>query len=68
MLNDSAHTTIKRRKYRVNGRCDDCGHEIPTTIITFWVNGMRYRVCKDCIKPYRGQILKPCSCESAGIK
>lgn len=58
------HVTKPRRKYHTdNGRCDDCGHAIPTTVIHFWGNNMRYVVCKDCIKPYRKRILKPCSCE-----
>lgn len=65
---NTEHVTIKRRKYAVNGRCDDCGWPKPTTIITFWVNGMRYRVCSGCIKAYRKSILKPCSCELSGVK
>ena len=35
------------------------GWEKRITTITFWATGMRYRVCADCIKPYRGEILKP---------
>lgn len=46
-----------RRKYTI-GRCQDCGHTKRTTEITFWVNGMRYRVCSVCIRPYRDRILK----------
>lgn len=46
-----------RRKYRPGRRCQDCGWEKPTTEIRFWATGMRYRVCKECIKPYRRQIL-----------
>jgi hypothetical protein len=57
------HVTRPRRKYAVNGRCADCGYRIPTTLVHFWVNNMPYRVCKDCIKPYRKQLNKPCSCE-----
>lgn len=48
----------RRRKY-IPGRCQDCGHSKPITTIIFWVNAMRYRVCKDCIKPYRRVILAP---------
>lgn len=48
----------KRRKYS-EGRCQDCGWIKRTTEIIFWVNGMRYRVCAQCIKPYRKEILKP---------
>ena len=44
-----------RRKYR-KGRCDDCGWHRNVTRITFWVNGMKYVVCAECIKPYRGTI------------
>jgi hypothetical protein len=46
-----------RRKYTL-GKCQDCGWVKRTTVITFWVNGMKYRVCAQCIKPYRGSILK----------
>ena len=45
-----------RRKYRT-GRCDDCGWQRNVTRITFWVNGMKYIVCSECIKPYRATIL-----------
>ena len=45
-----------RRKYE-RGTCQDCGKETQVTIITFWVNGMRYKVCSTCIKPYRNRIL-----------
>jgi len=48
----------KRRKY-AEGRCDDCGHIKPVTKIKFWATGMPYTVCSGCIKPYRGEILKP---------
>lgn len=46
-----------RRKYD-QGKCQDCGHVKRTTVIVFWVNGMRYRVCAACIRPYRGRILR----------
>jgi len=45
-----------RRRYR-EGQCQDCGWIKRVTTIVFWVNAMHYRVCKDCIKPYRGVIL-----------
>ena len=37
--------------------------EQPVTEVIFWVNvnGMRYRVCRECITPYRDRILKPCA-------
>ena len=44
-----------RRKYR-EGTCDDCGWVRNVTRITFWVNDMKYIVCAECIKPYRGTI------------
>lgn len=46
-----------RRHYFI-GRCQDCGHTKRVTEVTFWVNGMKYRVCAECIKPYRERILK----------
>lgn len=51
-----------RRRYRKNGRrCQDCGRPWkPTTLIRFWATGMPYWVCGECIRPYRGMILKPC--------
>jgi hypothetical protein len=64
MPETSQHTTVKRRQYRIGRRCQDCGRDWkPTTTITFWVNGLRYRVCGECIRAYRRVILKPCSCE-----
>lgn len=47
---------VKRRKYE-RGSCQDCGWQRNVTTITFWATGMRYRVCPDCIKPYRSVIL-----------
>lgn len=47
-----------RRKYR-HGTCQDCGYEKNITTIVFWVNGMKYNVCSQCIKPYRDTILTP---------
>lgn len=49
-----------RRRYTL-GQCADCGRTRRTTVIIFWVSGMRYRVCADCIKAYRAAILKPCA-------
>jgi hypothetical protein len=49
---------VKRRKY-VDGKCQDCGHPKRVAEIIFWATGMKYRVCSECIKPYRGVILKP---------
>jgi hypothetical protein len=28
-------------------------------VITFWVNGYRFRACAECVKAYRDRILKP---------
>jgi hypothetical protein len=55
---------MARRKYE-KGTCRDCGRTRNTTVIRFWVNDMPYRVCADCIKPYRAVILAPCkpNCE-----
>lgn len=44
--------TRKRRKYEI-GRCQDCGHTKRTTVIVFWVSGMKYRVCASCKRAYR---------------
>ena len=52
-------TTKPVRRKWTEGVCKDCGRLRSTTIITFWATGMPYRVCADCIKPYRGVILKP---------
>ena len=46
-----------RRKY-FKGRCQDCAHWRNVTRIIFWVNGMPYLVCADCIKPYRDRIMQ----------
>lgn len=46
-----------RKKY-TNGSCQDCGRG-PVTVVVFWINGMRYRVCKDHAREYRRIILKP---------
>jgi hypothetical protein len=58
------HRTLPRRRYTLTGRrCQDCGNYRPATTITFWASGYRYRVCSDCIRPYRRMILRPCVCE-----
>ena len=49
-----------KRKY-FTGKCQDCGWEKRVTNIYFWATGMKYRVCAECIKAYRGVILKPCT-------
>jgi hypothetical protein len=54
-----------RRKYS-DGRCEDCGHVKSTTVITFWTTGMKYRVCSECIKPYRKVIVLPARSKSVG--
>lgn len=46
-----------RRTY-TKGKCQDCGWTKRTTVITFWLNGMKYRVCAVCIRPYRTVILR----------
>ena len=51
-----------RRKYIEGHRCGDCGRTRRTTIITWWVSGFQMRVCSDCIRAYRADILKPCHC------
>lgn len=43
----------RRRRHYTLGYCQDCGHSKPVTTVTFWLGGMRYRVCSECIKPYR---------------
>ena len=45
-----------RRHYAI-GRCQDCGRTRSCTVVRFWVNYMRYVVCGDCIRTYRGVIL-----------
>lgn len=45
-----------RRVYRL-GYCQDCGHYRRITVVRFWLNDMRYRVCAQCIRPYRKVIL-----------
>lgn len=47
-----------RRIYRGNGsRCEDCGQRVPVTRVSFWVNGWQCWFCKNCIKPYRTQLV-----------
>ena len=53
-----ATTPKKRRKYAL-GRCQDCGYEKNVTTVKFWATGMLYRVCGQCIRPYRGVINSP---------
>lgn len=63
-MNAIFHMTKPRRKYRTgNGRCQDCGNTDRTTLITWWSSGFTYRVCVECIKPYRHLITRPCACE-----
>jgi hypothetical protein len=52
--------TRNRRKYTL-GRCEDCGHTTSTTIAYWWASDFKMRLCADCIKPYRPQLLSPCS-------
>jgi hypothetical protein len=54
---------VRRRLYRMpRGRwatCEDCGRlGFRVTVVRFF-GGMFYRVCRDCIKPYRGHIIGP---------
>lgn len=49
------------RRHYSEGRCGDCGWIKRVTRIIFWVNGYQMNACAECIKPYRGSILKPCS-------
>ena len=44
-----------RRKYR-KGTCQDCGWVRNVTRITWWVDGFKYILCAECIKPYRSEI------------
>lgn len=46
-----------RRVYHGGQRCQDCGQLRRTTVVRFWVNDYRYRVCADCIRAYRGRLL-----------
>ena len=45
--------TKKRRVYKVARPCQDCGRSRPVTRIFFWVNGMPYLVCGECVRMYR---------------
>ena len=54
----------RRRKYAL-GNCDDCGWRKRVTRVIFWVNGFTQNYCAECIKPYRGVILKPCAASCA---
>jgi hypothetical protein len=45
------------RRHYADGTCQDCGHHRRVTVVRFWLNDLRYRVCRDCIKPYRKRIL-----------
>lgn len=47
-----------RRVYRPGLRCKDCGHVRSTTVVIFWVNAMRYRLCAQCVRLYRPVILR----------
>ena len=51
--------TEKRRwrRHYAPGRCGDCGRTRRVTMIWFWVNAYKMRVCADCIKPYRSVLL-----------
>lgn len=51
-------TTAKRwrRRYRI-GTCQDCGRTRRVTIVRFWVNYMRYVLCGECVRAYRGKLL-----------
>ena len=42
--------------------CRDCGYTKRVTVIRFWINSYRMRVCAGSIKPSRDRILKACSC------
>ncbi len=42
------------RMRRRLGSCEDCGGHQPVRTVVFWVNGMRYRVCKDHEREYVG--------------
>lgn len=69
MTEATEHRRVTRRRWHRPGRydsagCQDCGRRRPWTVITFWTTGYRYRVCGDCIRPYRRVILRPCSCEA----
>lgn len=46
-----------RREYH-DGRCQDCGHDKRVTVVTFWVTGMRYRLCAACVRVYGKLLLK----------
>lgn len=42
------------RAYPLDAPCMDCGAR-PTRWIRFWVNGMKYRTCKEHTAEYRGR-------------
>lgn len=46
-----------RRRYRP-GTCQDCGRSRPVTVAIFWVNAYHMRLCGECIRPYRRQLLR----------
>lgn len=54
---DAAQPPRWRRVWRKGHACRDCGRHRSTTVIKFWVTGMLYRVCADCIKGYRDRIV-----------
>lgn len=61
---DPPEPVYKRRVYRkpthAGGACQDCGRPWkPVTVVRWWVSGGTYRVCGECIRPYRGIILAP---------
>ena len=62
--------TAIRRRYRMpayrGATCQDCGRlGFRVTVIAFWASGMRYRVCRECIRAYRGVILAPSATTNA---
>ena len=59
---------MKIRRAYTTGRCQDCGRERRTTVIRFWVNFMRYRVCADCIRAYRPVILAPSTLQNTDTR
>lgn len=46
-------TKIYRRRVYTLGKCEDCGRTKRTTIIVFWLTGLKYRVCASCKWAYR---------------
>ena len=54
---ERARMRRRRRRYQ-RGRCEECGHYKPVTLLVFWVNGFRMKCCADCAHGYRRVVLR----------